>query len=357
MIVQVTSDADDRLGKLRLQMTSLEGLKAFAEQLLQRGSKTEFIQYGQLLKDRLDALSAESLDHVSDVPTCLPTAGEKPKRKSVKAAPPPKVKPKPTKVKCSFVSEFSTRNGICDGNSFAVVGDEFYVCARTSGIDVYSLQGDYKRNLCDSHFRSVGAITPLGKSAFAVCDRGAQVVFKFSASGEVEQVIGRGVLRWPMGVATNELGQFLVTDVRMKCVHVFSIAGVHRHSQMADFERPMSVAVGLNDVMIVTDADRHQVQWISASGELLHSYGSPGDGEHELGQPLSVIRDPSGHVLVSDNRGHRVHRLTPEGAFLQYALTQEDGIEFPNSLFFDPKTDRLYVGQSDGKVRVYKYST
>ena len=354
MIQQVTADAADRLRKLQTKITSLEGLKAFAEQLLQRGSKSEFITYGHLLKDRLDALSAQSLDDVNDVPTCLPIAGDKSMSRSLQVA--QRVKARPTKVKCSFLYEFQARNGLCDGNSFAVVGHEFYICARSSGIDVYSLEGDYKRNLCDSHIRSVGAITPLGTSSFAVCDRGAKVVFKLSASGEVEQVIGRGVLKWPCGVATNGLGQFLVTDVRMKCVHVFNVAGVHQHSQMADFERPISVAVGPEDVMIVTDADRHRVQWISASGQLMHSYGSVGKDEHQFNQPLSVIRDLSGHVLVSDNHGHRVHRLTSDGAFLQHVLTEEDGIEFPNSLFYDSKSDKLYVGQSDGKVKVFKYT-
>ena len=354
MIVQVTADAADRLGKLRLQMTSLEGLKAFAEQLQQRGSKSEFITYGHLLKDRLDALSSQSLDGVNDVPTCLPIAGDKSMRRSLQAA--QRIKARPTKVKCSFLYQFTPRNGVCDGNSFAVVGDEFYICARSSGIDVYSLQGDYKRNLCDSHIRSVGAITPLGTSSFAVCDRGAQVVFKLSTSGEVEQTIGKRVLKWPCGVAINSLGQLLVTDVKVKCVHVFSDQGIHMHSQEGDFKRPISVTVGLGDVMIVTDADRHKVQWISASGQLMHSYGSEGKDEHQFGEPLSVIRDLSGHVLVSDNKGHRVHRLTSDGTFLQHVLTEENGIEFPNSLFYDTKTDKLYVGQSDGKVKVFKYA-
>jgi len=352
VILQVTADATERLGKLRLHMTAIEGLKSFAEQLLARGSKTEYIQYAHLLRDRLAALSSQPLDVT---PTCMPMSASKPNRKSsVQML--PRMKARASKVRCSFLHEFHARNEVCDGNSFAVIGDEIYVCARSSGIDVYSQQGEYKRSVCDSHFRSVGAITPLGASSFAVCDRGAQVVFKLSASGSVEQVIGRRVLRWPVGVTISAHGHFLVTDVKMKCVHVFNSEGIHMHSQMGDFERPISVASGHGDVMMVTDADRHKVQWISASGELLHSYGSQGDGEHQFGQPLSVIRDLSGHVLVSDNKGHRVHRLTPEGAFLQYALTQEDGIEFPNSLFFDPKTSRLYVGQSDGKVKVFTYS-
>ena len=125
---------------------------------------------------------------------------------------------------------------------------------------------------------------------------------------------------------------------------------------MADLERPTSVTVGPGDVTMVTDADRHKVHWISTDGHLIHSYGSGGTDDAQIGQPLSVIRDLSGHVLVSDNQGHRVHRLTSDGAFLQHALTHEDGLEFPNSLFFDPKADRLYVGQSDGKVKVFTYT-
>ena len=327
-------------------MTSLDSLKSFAEQLLEHGSKSELIAHGHLLKERLNSLSSQSVDGATDAHPRLPTAVDKPGKRSKHVSP----------AKCSFLYEFSPRNGVCDGNSFAVVDEELYICARSSGIDVYSQQGEYKRNICDSHMRSVGAITSVGQTSLVVCDRGAQAVFKLSTSGDVEQVIGRGVLKWPCGVATNGSGEYLVTDVKAKCVHVFSAAGVHLQSHVADFERPTSVSVGLGDVTMVTDADRHNVHWISTDGHLIHSYGSGGTDDHQIGQPLSVIRDLSGHVLVSDNRGHRVHRLTSDGAFLQHALTQEDGLEFPNSLFFDPKADRLYVGQSDGKVKIFKYS-
>lgn len=48
--------------------------------------------------------------------------------------------------------------------------------------------------------------------------------------------------------------------------------------------------------------------------------------------------------------------LTYDAKFRQYLLTSHDGLHRPLSLLLDESNQRLYIGQADGTIKMFKYS-
>ncbi|KAK3106154.1 hypothetical protein FSP39_013803 [Pinctada imbricata] len=64
--------------------------------------------------------------------------------------------------------------------------------------------------------------------------------------------------------------------------------------------------------------------------------------------------DHHGRILLVDILNHAVHLLREDGHFLQYVLTEQSPLKWPQSLGLHGGT--LWVGCQEGVVRVYKYS-
>ncbi|KAK3105854.1 hypothetical protein FSP39_007170 [Pinctada imbricata] len=67
-----------------------------------------------------------------------------------------------------------------------------------------------------------------------------------------------------------------------------------------------------------------------------------------------IACDHHGRILLIDVFNHAVHLLREDGHFLQYVLTEQSPLKWPQSLGLHGGT--LWVGCQEGVVRVYKYS-
>jgi hypothetical protein len=70
-------------------------------------------------------------------------------------------------------------------------------------------------------------------------------------------------------------------------------------------------------------------------------------------QPIDLITDSLGHILISDNNDRVVHIISQDGDFIAHLLTQSDGISCPRGIAVD-QSDNLWLVDREG-VKVYQY--
>ena len=136
--------------------------------------------------------------------------------------------------------------------------------------------------------------------------------FSISAKSSVKKlgtpILTLGVVKKPWGVAINQRGEVVVTEVGACCVSVFS-----------------------------------------PSGEKLRSFGSRGSGQGQFEGPCGVTVDGEGNILVADNRNHHIQKFTPEGQFLTAVGTKGSGhlqFDYPRGIAFNASNNKLYVTES-----------
>ena len=66
------------------------------------------------------------------------------------------------------------------------------------------------------------------------------------------------------------------------------------------FGRPLAIAIDSNDIMYITEVNKHQVMMFTAEGEFLESFGRSGK---RLLDPRGVAVDKTGNVYVCDHSG------------------------------------------------------
>jgi DNA-binding beta-propeller fold protein YncE len=169
---------------------------------------------------------------------------------------------------------------------------------------------------------------------------------------EVTQVECRD-LPWaaPMAVAVAPDGALVVADGGAARVVVVRPDGTCRALGAGELERPVSVAVD-GERLLVADPPRHQIVALGLGGEILARWGRLGDGPGELHFPTSVAVAPDRSVLVVDALNFRVARLSSEGAWLgAFGIAGDAGGTFarPKAIAVDA-AGRAYVSDAQRDV-------
>ncbi len=92
----------------------------------------------------------------------------------------------------------------------------------------------------------------------------------------------------------------------------------------APFHAPRAVAVAPDGTLYVADSGNHRVVHLTATGQVLHIWGSFGDVSQgpemappgTFNEPWGVAVGPDGSVYVADTWNHRIQKFTPEGQFI-----------------------------------------
>ena len=155
-------------------------------------------------------------------------------------------------------------------------------------------------------------------------DRGSQVVMKFTADGQ--KVFEIGNRDQPSDTGYTEESRTVLR------------AG-------GPFHHPTDIAVSPSGEFYVSDGYRNcQVHKFSADGELLFSWGEPGDGPGQFRLVHSVF-EAKGRVYVADRENHRIQIFTPQGEFLD----MWPGFIQPCDIYVDDN-DIMYVPELQGRV-------
>ena len=117
-------------------------------------------------------------------------------------------------------------------------------------------------------------------------------------------ILTLGGVSEPWGVAINQRGEAVVTELRGDCVSVFS-----------------------------------------HSGEKLRSFGTHGSGQGQFKDPFGVAVDGEENILVLD-KNHRIQKFTAEGQFLAAVGTKGSGpLQFmcPTDIAFNASNNKVYL--------------
>ena len=82
------------------------------------------------------------------------------------------------------------------------------------------------------------------------------------------------------------------------------------------FKRPMGVAVGAGDEIVVADCDNHRVQVFDSNGTFLRSFGRKGENDGEFNYPAGIAINKDRQIFVADRNNHRIQIFSWEGRHL-----------------------------------------
>lgn len=88
-----------------------------------------------------------------------------------------------------------------------------------------------------------------------------------------------------------------------------------------------------------------------------HFFGAEGggSGERDMYAPLSLACYENQMILVVDYYNHRILQLTENIQFVGQLLTKDQhSLEYPRHVCRDPTSGRLFVGQENGTVQIFK---
>ena len=110
--------------------------------------------------------------------------------------------------------------------------------------------------------------------------------------------------------------------------------------------KPMGVAINQRGEVVVTELDVHCVSVFSPSGEKLRSFDSHGSGQGQFIFPCGVAVDGEGNILVADFSNNRIQKFTAEGQYLVAVGTYGSGplqFSYPTDLAFNTSNNKVYV--------------
>jgi len=160
----------------------------------------------------------------------------------------------------------------------------------------------------------------------------------------VETYAGNGIAGWvngpvsaaqfrnPEGVAVDAHGNIFVADRQNNLIRRITVDGtvstyagdgtagyVDGPAATAQFNLPWKLAVDAAGNVFVADRNNFKIRKISPDGIVSTLAGStagyadgPGSAAQFM-QPLDVAVDAEGNVIVADNTGHRIRKVTPAG--------------------------------------------
>ena len=132
-----------------------------------------------------------------------------------------------------------------------------------------------------------------------------------------------GLFKGPFGVAVNELGEIVVTDLMNNSVQIFSSDGTYLRSlgrcgnQEGKFYKPTGIVYLNNGNIVVADSLNGRLQVFTGQGEYLTQIGRKGNLDHQFDYPWGLSVDSDGNIIVADSNNKLIKIFTPSGQFLR----------------------------------------
>jgi sugar lactone lactonase YvrE len=214
----------------------------------------------------------------------------------------------------------------------------------------------------------VGAVAVDSQDRVHVFTRTEHPYMVFDKSGKLLDSWGYGIFEDAHGLHITPDDTMYFVDRNPQIVLKFTKEGRHRmtlgkRGQPSDtgytredpvvkypgppFHHPTDVSIGPAGEIYVSDGYRNcRVHKYSPEGELLFSWGEPGQGEGQFNLVHSVC-EHNGKVYVADRQNNRIQIFTPEGKYLD----QWPGFDQPCKIHID-KDEIMYVAELGARVSV-----
>jgi DNA-binding beta-propeller fold protein YncE len=188
-------------------------------------------------------------------------------------------------------------------------------------------------------------------------NRGLHPVIVYDWEGKFLGSWGEGVFKTPHGIYVDSNDNVFCVDSGDHTVRKFDVGGrlllkLGSEGELGGvgkpFNRPTDAAVSSTGDIFVTDGyGNSRVHRFTSKGELLLSWGEPGDGPGQFNIPHGVWVDRDDRVWVADRQNNRLQIFTEEGGYLD----EWTGFSLPCTVYID-KLDRVYVSELRSRVSV-----
>ncbi len=193
-----------------------------------------------------------------------------------------------------------------------------------------------------------------------VYSRSEHPLMIFDRDGNFLTTWGDDVLKSAHGIYIDGDDNVYCVDHADHCVHKFNSQGelvmtLGTPGQPAakdgdPFNKPTDAAVASTGELFVSDGyGNARVHKYSPEGELLLSWGERGDGPGQFNLSHGVRVDKFDRVWVCDRENHRIQIFDLEGHFLE----ERTGLLKPNTIYFDPGEEVVYVAELAHQVSIY----
>ena len=194
-------------------------------------------------------------------------------------------------------------------------------------IQIFDPDGNFVRAWGEGLFSSPHGITIGSDNSYWLADKDAHVVQKYSAHGQLLMTLGNR--NQPSATGYNPEDRVV--------------------KESGDpFNLPTKIALGLDGEIYVSDGyGNSRIHKFSPEGELLLSWGSPGDKPGEFNLPHSLWVDRFSRVLVCDRENHRIQIFDSSGKH----ITTWPGFKQPTDIYID-SNDIVYVSELGDRVSI-----
>ncbi len=179
--------------------------------------------------------------------------------------------------------------------------DRLYVFNRSEHpVVVFDREGKFLGSWGEGVFARPHGITITPDDVVYCTDDFDHTVRKFTLDGKLLQTLGTP-------------GQ--ASDTGYVKSATYNLATIKRGA--GPFNRPTKVAVARNGDLYITDGyGNARVHRFSAAGELIQSWGEPGDGPGQFNLPHTLWIHTDGRIFVCDRENSRVQIFSPTGEHL-----------------------------------------
>lgn len=206
-------------------------------------------------------------------------------------------------------------------------------------------------------FTQVAGVAVDSQDKVYVFNRSLHPIIVLDREGRFLTSWGEGLFKTPHGISIGPDDSIYLVDAGDHTVKKFTPEGAlhqtlgakdHPGEKGQPFNRPTDVALSPSGEIYVSDGyGNSRVHKFSRDGELLLSWGAPGDGPGQFNLPHSVWVDRHGCVYVADRENSRIQLFTSQGEF----LTQWTDFLQPTDIFIDAE-DKVYVSELQHRVSI-----
>ena len=204
-------------------------------------------------------------------------------------------------------------------------------------------------------YTQVAGVTVDSRDRVYVLNRGEHPIIVYEKDGSFIGSWGEGMFQNAHGAYIDDKGYIYCVDRDRHVLWKFTTDGellmtIGNVDQAADgepFNLPTDVALAPDGDIYVSDGyGNNRIHRYSPEGELLLSWGEPGEGPGQFNLPHGIwVRE--GMVYVADRQNHRIQISTPEGEYID----EWGGFKQPCDLSID-NAGIVYVPELQGRVSI-----
>ena len=225
-----------------------------------------------------------------------------------------------------------------------------------AGTHIYEVQEGWAQLPDGWKFGWIPAVAVDSQDRVYVYSRSEHPMVVFDREGNFLESWGDDILKDAHGIFIDAADNIYCVERETHCMRKFTSDGellmtLGTPNQPADgtpFNLPTDLAVGPHGELFVSDGyGNARIHKYSPDGELIKSWGTPGDGPGEFDLPHCVRVDPRNRLMVADRSNNRIQFFTLDGEYIE----EWGDFSQPDTIFIDDD-QIVYVAELDQRVTI-----